>query len=621
MLAVLFSLASLAAASQEIRRSGVPVFEERKSPALAVVFEDKESPGLLTSCSKARRAYASQPPNQGPPPRDARPATVSGAAVIRGRVLAADTGKPLRRARITLSGPELGREGRSTSTSLDGRYEIPDLPAGRYIIRVTRSGYLPLLYGQRRPLEPAKPLQLLDRQALDRIDFTLPRASVISGQITDELGDPVSDVQVFAMRSTYYQGRRRMVPAGPPARTDESGEYRLTGLSPGAFYVMATLRETWTVTENGVERTMGYAPTYAPGTASLTDARRVTVAVGQVVTNTSFPLMPGAAASLSGTTADSLGGPLVNRNIMLMQELTGPSGGVMMMGGNATTAADGSFTIKSVPPGTYRLVAQVTRDTQTSRGTVLELATQLVTLDGADINNISLTTSMGWSIAGAVVTDTGAPPDTPPGRFGVAARLVNPDNGAGPGGAPPPPPPPSAGGSGAIPDSGRVREDWSFSVVSVFGAARLRAIAPDGWTVKAILHDGRDLADTPIEMKSGETMTDVQVVVSKRVTSLSGQLLDDKGGPLVDGTVIVFADDATKWIDDSRWVRAVRPDQQGRYQIQGLPAGEYLAVAVDYVEEGSWNDAEYLESIRRHGQRVTLGDAESRSLTLKPVTP
>jgi hypothetical protein len=266
-------------------------------------------------------------------------------------------------------------------------------------------------------------------------------------------------------------------------------------------------------------------------------------------------------------------------------------------------------------------VAQVTRDTQTSRGTVLELATQLVTLDGADINNISLTTSMGWSIAGAVVTDTGAPPDTPPGRFGVAARLVNPDNGAGPGGAPPPPPPPGAGGSGAIPDSGRVREDWSFSVVSVFGAARLRAIAPDGWTVKAILHDGRDLADTPIEMKSGETMTDVQVVVSKRVTSLSGQLLDDKGGPLVDGTVIVFADDATKWIDDSRWVRAVRPDQQGRYQMQGLPAGEYLAVAVDYVEEGSWNDAEYLESIRRHGQRVTLGDAESRSLTLKPVTP
>ena len=66
-----------------------------------------------------------------------RPSSPAGTAVVRGRVLASDTGRPLRARAITLSGPELGREGRSTSTSLDGRYEIADLPAGRYTIRVT----------------------------------------------------------------------------------------------------------------------------------------------------------------------------------------------------------------------------------------------------------------------------------------------------------------------------------------------------------------------------------------------------------------------------------------------------------------------------------------------------
>jgi hypothetical protein len=562
-----------------------------------------------------------QPPAQGPPPRDTKPSAPAGSAVVRGRVLASDTGRPLRRARVTVSGPELGREGRSTSTSLDGRYEIGELPAGRYSIRVTRSGYLPLQYGQRRPLEPGKPLQLIDKQVIDRVDFTMPRSSVISGQITDELSDPVADVQVFAMRSTYFNGRRRMVSVGPPARTDDAGEYRLTGLSPGSYFVVAALRETWTVTENGVERTMGYAPTYAPGTASLTDARRVTVAVGQSAGNNNFALMPGVAAGVSGTATDSLGRPLVSRNIMLMQEFGGPTFGMMMLGGNATTAADGTFSMRSVSPGTYKLVAQTTRDTQTARGTVLELATQQVTIDGADVTNLSLTTSMGWTLEGTVVTDTGGAPDTSPGRFGVSARLVDPDAGTGPGGAPPPPPPPGAPGGGVVPDSGRVREDWSFTVVAVFGAARVRAIVPDGWTVKAILHDGRDIADTPIEMKSGETLTGVQVIVSNRVTTISGQMLDDKGAPLVDGTVIAFADDATKWSDGSRWVRAVRPDQQGRYQIQGLPPGDYLAVAVDYVEDGAWNEPEYLDSIRRHGQRLTLSEAESRSLTLKPVTP
>jgi len=566
-------------------------------------------------------AATPQPPTQGPPPRDTRPSSPAGAAVVRGRVLASDTGRPLRRARVMVSGPELGREGRSTSTSLDGRYEISGLPAGRYTIRVTRSGYLPLQYGQRRPLEPGKPLQLTDKQVIDRVDFSMPRSSVISGQITDELADPVADVQVFAMRSTYFQGRRRMIAVGPPARTDDAGEYRLTGLSPGSYFVMAALRETWTVAENGIERTMGYAPTYAPGTASLADARRVIVAVGQSAGNHNFALMPGAAASVSGTATDSLGRPLVSRNIMVMQEFGGPAFGMMMLGGNATTAADGTFTVRNVSPGAYKLVAQTTRDTQTARGPVLEVATQLVTVDGADVTNLSLTTSMGWALEGTVVTDTGSVPDTSPGRFGVAARLVDPDAGAGPGGAPPPPPPPGAAGSGAVPDSGRVREDWRFSVPAVFGAARVRAIVPEGWTVKAILHDGRDIADMPVEMKSGETMNGVQVIVSNRVTTISGQMLDDKGAPLVDGTVIVFPDDASKWSDDSRWVRAVRPDQQGRYQIQGLPPGDYLAVALDYVEDGAWNEAEYLDSIRRLGHRLTLSDAESRSLTLKPVTP
>jgi hypothetical protein len=146
-------------------------------------------------------------------------------------------------------------------------------------------------------------------------------------------------------------------------------------------------------------------------------------------------------------------------------------------------------------------------------------------------------------------------------------------------------------------------------------------MVPDGWTVKQILHDGRDVADTPIESKSGDVLSGVQVVVSNRVTRISGQLVDTKGAPLVDGTVIVFADDSAKWSDDSRWVRAVRPDQDGRYQIQGLPPGDYLAVAVDYVEDGIWNDAEYLESIRRYAQKVTLGEAEMRALALEPVTP
>ena len=68
-------------------------------------------------------------------------------------------------------------------------------------------------------------------------------------------------------------------------------------------------------------------------------------------------------------------------------------------------------------------------------------------------------------------------------------------------------------------------------------------------------------------------------------------------------------------------MKTARPDQGGSYQIKGLPPGDYVAVAVSYVEDGMWNDPEYLDAIRRYGQKLTLGDGDSQTRLLKVVTP
>ena len=179
------------------------------------------------------------PPTQmRPAPRDQRPPAQSGTSVIKGRVVAGDSGRPLRRAVITVTSPALGTENRTASTGLDGRYEIKELPAGRYTIRVQRSGYLGLQYGQRRPLEAGKPLQIADQQTADTIDFVLPRTGVILGRVTDELGDPIAGVNVYALRSVWFEGRRRLARAGGPnVITDEDGEYRMVGLNPATYYL------------------------------------------------------------------------------------------------------------------------------------------------------------------------------------------------------------------------------------------------------------------------------------------------------------------------------------------------------------------------------------------------
>ena len=117
-------------------------------------------------------------------------------------------------------------------------------------------------------------------------------------------------------KAQFFEGRRRLlpVPGGPPIQTDDAGQYRLVGLTPGSYFVRAQTRETWTVTDGDIDVVMGYVPTFYPGTTTAANARRVPLAVGQEATNIDLALVPGRAITLSGSAfraASSLGINLV----------------------------------------------------------------------------------------------------------------------------------------------------------------------------------------------------------------------------------------------------------------------------------------------------------------------
>jgi protocatechuate 3,4-dioxygenase beta subunit len=535
--------------------------------------------------------------------RDPVATTKPGTAVLRGRVLAADTRQPLRRARISLSAPEL-TEPRSTSTGADGKYEIRDLPAGRYTVRAARSGYLSLSYGHRRPLEAGKPLQLRDGEAVGSIDFALPRMSVISGRVTDEAGEPISGVNVSAMRFTFFEGRRRVVPIGLGQSTDDTGQYRILGLTPGSYFVMGDTRETWTVHEGGQERVMGYMPTFYPSTGDIAVARRVTVGVGQESTGIDFQLIPGRAIHVSGVVFDSQGRPLAGRSVNLGQESRGPMSASYSTVADASIGADGAFRFNSVSPGEYVLRVMTTYDA--GGESVQEQAWLPITVGGSPLENLTLSTSAGWQMSGRVTTATGETAGLARDKVSVVPRLV-----------------------GEVDSmrrhwsagNGRVRDDWTFTFTGIAGPARIRVAAPEGWALKSVMLGDRDVTDEVFDLRSGETLSDLQVVLTDRVTVVTGRVTDLNGKPTFDGTVLVFPADTQRWADDWMYVRAARPDQQGRYEIRGLLPGEYLAVAVDYVEENTWADPEYLESIRQFGASFRIDEGDARDVPLRVVTP
>src|SRR5262245_36241596 len=173
------------------------------------------------------------------PTRDSAQPPKTGTSRIRGRAVAADNGQPLRRATVRLSSPEF-RDPRSTSTDVEGRYEFRDLPAGRYTLSAIKNGYVTMSYGARSWNQQGRVITLADRQDADRVDFSLPRGGVITGRVIDEFGDPAVGVMVQPLRSQIVNGQRNDSPMGQMTTTSDTGEFRVWGLMPGDYHVLAS---------------------------------------------------------------------------------------------------------------------------------------------------------------------------------------------------------------------------------------------------------------------------------------------------------------------------------------------------------------------------------------------
>ena len=514
----------------------------------------------------------------GSPPRDAATAA-KGTAVIKGRVRSAD-GRALRRAAVSVRGAGLNTP-RTASTGLEGEYEIRELPAGRYTIAVTRGGYLRTEYGQRHHGEPGTPIEIADGATLESIDIALDPAGVVSGRVVDDVGEPVANAQVWLQQMRFYQGRRQLVFIGS-GRTDDTGLYRIASIVPGDYVVVAYFRETWASDDN--KQTLGYAPSFFPGTAKPGDAQRIKVVAGQEATAIDITLVAGRAASISGTVTASDGVPIPGASVALAQELMGPNGGSMSMIGSTSAAGDGSFTVRNIPPGEYQLRAGGTPGGDRASETV----TSTVVLSGRDITGLALGTNRGALITGRLVTDTGAP--LPPGALRVITSSATFER------SNPQPPPQEDGLAGA---------DGQFKRRTPAGPVFIRpsGLRP-GWALKQVIVGGRDYTELPIDMVGEQTLADVTVVVSNTLPAVSGRVTDARGAG--GGPVVLVPADPTRWFEASGAMRSARPDPSGRFRFDNVRPGDYLAIAVERMEAWQVNDPEFLAPLREKATRVTV---------------
>ena len=584
---------------------------------------------LMMLCSPAAAQITITPemvqggPMRMPPGRDIK----TGTGQIKGRVLTPDTGAPVRRAQVRISGTDIMPK--VSTTDNDGLYEFKDLPAGRFIVTVTKSGFVTVGYGQRRPFEAGRPIELRDAQVLERADIVMPRGSAINGRITDEFGEPIADVVVTAMRPTWQNGRRRMQSAGRTATTNDLGQYRIYGLAPGEYYVSATLRgsQEMVVTEMAMVATMvggpqpdsprsGYAPTYYPGTPNGSEAQKLAVAIGQEAQNIDFGLLGVRLVKVSGQVIGSDGRPMEGVPVSTAPRNAAEAGFSSILGGSARTDKNGNFTLNGVAPGEYMLNARGSQ-VITSGGDGNRMVFTMMRADGGggdgqnefgsvplsvgaeDLANVVIVTSKGATATGRVVWEGGAKPTSNTLRITAASGDTDP-------------------GLAMLGGSSSVTAEGTFEIKGLAGHRIFRvANVPAGWLLKAVTLNGHDITDSGLEIKGSDAINNLEVVLTARSTEVNGTV---KAGndPATDYTVVIFSEDAEKWVvPQTRHIHSTRPNQDGRFQLKNLPTGAYYAVALEYIAQGDWFDPEVLERLRAKATRFTLQEGVPETLDLR----
>ena len=148
-----------------------------------------------------------------------------------------------------------------------------------------------------------------------------------------------------------------------------------------------------------------------------------------------------------------------------------------------------------------------------------------------------------------------------------------------------------------------IHNDWTFEMAGISGPRRLRLLrAPRGWGLKQIVIDGVDVTDAPLPFGSkSQSLSDVEVVLTDRITEIAGTVFDDRGRPVANARVVAFA----------------ASDANGAFSIRDLPPGPYFVAAVDRrrasEDNGEWLDPDLLDSLTPGAARITLSEGQSIS--------
>lgn len=519
---------------------------------------------------------------------DALRATENDLGAIAGRVVT-PSGQPVSGAMVMVSG---NNQSRMVVADRNGEFDAGRFRDGDYKIETGKSGYLTPDFRPMPESQTALMVHVGGDTRVHDIDVVLERGGAIAGTIVDSAGEPFQGVLVRALRLRQRDGRTLASAAGVPRLTDDRGRYRLFGLPPGSYMVVATLDATETA--SGRERAPGFAPVYYPSAAHVEAAQAIPVEFGNDVTGIDLTFAVSSTARVTGRALNAAGDPLSGR-VTLMVSVR--SGSVAAEPRVARIDGDGFFSLADVPPGDYVLQAIGER----GPGVAPEFGSEYITVGELDTPALTVRTTPGATLDGRFVAEGGS---TLPLRAQVLhAAPIDPDR------SPP---------DGRGPEGLAVHDDGRFYLTGLYGPMRLTYPAPAGWYLKSVTIGGLDVTDGTFDFGfADDTFSGAEVVLSNAGARISGSVTGAADKRATEFVVIAFSTSRTNWFSGSRHLKRAVTGANGSFDVEGLPPGEYYVAALAGLPQGDWQSPDALDVVVQRAERVTLGEGQRRTMTLQ----
>lgn len=290
---------------------------------------------------------------------------------IFGRVVNAQTHEPVRRAVVKVY---TAKEQWDEFTDGEGRFRFPSLARGEYTLVAHRDGFTDRAYK----------VELSDFDDPKELPVELRPQGVIAGRVVDGSGQPLQGAHIEALNS-----RSSGAEAAGSAETNDLGEYRLSGLNPGAYRLRATYSAGREGEFDSTPLTMATA--FFGGSGGPAE---LAVNSGSVTPGIDFVLTAVRPATIRGTLHTETG--------VLAEPVTLWIAGQAGEGGHNASGKDGTFEIGDVGPGTYTVSAQTL-----SKNTRL-FGTASVNVGDADVDGIDILLRPSPKLEGQIRVEAGS---------------------------------------------------------------------------------------------------------------------------------------------------------------------------------------------------------------------